>query len=59
MTTLLRLPQVRERTGLGRTKIYEMMGAGKFPKPVKLSEAINAWPDHEIENWIQSQIAER
>lgn len=59
MTTLLRLPAVKDRTGLSRSKIYELLDAGAFPKPVKLSGRLNAWPDNEVDAWIKARIAER
>lgn len=59
MTTLLRLPAVKNRTGLSRSRIYELLEAGQFPKPVKLSGRINAWPDNEVADWIAARIAER
>lgn len=59
MTTLLRLPAVKNRTGLSRSKIYELLESGSFPKPVKLSGRLNAWSDHEIDAWIKARLAER
>ena len=59
MTTLLRLPAVVQRTGLSRAKIYVLLGENKFPRPVKLGERVNVWPDNEIEDWITARIAER
>lgn len=59
MTTLLRLPVVKERTGLSRSRIYELLDSGRFPRPVKLSGRINAWPDNEVADWITERIAER
>lgn len=59
MTTLLRLPAVKDRTGLSRSKIYELLDAGRFPRPVKLSGRLNAWPDDEVDGWIKARIADR
>lgn len=59
MTILLRLPAVLERTGLSRSRVYDLMEAGQFPRPVKLSGRINTWPDNEIADWINDRIAER
>ncbi len=59
MTTLLRLPAVKERTGLSRSRIYELLDVGNFPRPVKLSGRINAWPDNEVDDWIADRIADR
>ena len=59
MQKLLRLPQVIERTSLRRSTIYEMMGNGSFPKPVKLNLRSNGWLETEIDDWLESRIAER
>ena len=58
---LIRLPDVMARTSLKRSQLYEMMGRGAFPKPVKLSHGgrNNCWPESEIDAWIESRIAER
>lgn len=55
---LLRLPAVIERVGLKRSKIYEQIQSGKFPKPVPLGAA-RAWPSTEISAWIEARKAER
>jgi prophage regulatory protein len=59
VTTLLRLPAVQSRTSLSRSRIYELLELGAFPRPVKLSGRINAWPDNEVADWIAARIAER
>lgn len=57
--TLLRLPQVKDCTGLSRSDIYRRISAGTFPKPVKLGERASAWPAHEVMAWVASRIAAR
>lgn len=60
MTTLIRLEAVKERTALSRSKIYELLAGGKFPKPVKLDGGrLNAWPVREIDEYINARVAER
>jgi prophage regulatory protein len=59
MTTLLRLPEVLSRTKLSRSKLYEELDRGRFPKPIKIGERINAWADGEVEDWIQARLADR
>ncbi len=49
---LLRLPDVRSRTGLGKSAIYAKVAANAFPQPVAVSERAVAWYEHEIEAWI-------
>ena len=56
---LLRLSEVRRRTGRCRSDIYRDIAAGKFPAPVKLGERASAWPEHEINAWITERIAAR
>ena len=66
---LIRLPEVINRTGYGRTSIYRKMKDGSFPRCVKLggplegsnafdSRAI-AWIEDEVEQWIDSRIEGR
>ena len=56
--SLLRLPAVLQRVGLGRSAVYDLIKQGKFPSPVKAGGA-SAWPDNEIDTWIASLVAER
>lgn len=56
---LLRLPQVKARTGLSRSEIYRRVQSGDFPAPVKLGERASAWPEHEVIAWCEARIAER
>ena len=55
----LRLPAVMERTGYGRSTIYEMIGAGNFPAPVHLGPRAVAWLESEVETWMQDRIDDR
>lgn len=59
MQKILRLPQVIERTSLRRSTIYEMMGNGSFPRPLKLSRRSNGWIESEISDWVEARIAKR
>ena len=47
----LRLPDVKAETGLGKTTIYQLIGEGAFPKPVKISSRAVAWREGAIEAW--------
>lgn len=57
--TLERLPQVKARTGLGRSEIYRRISAGNFPAPIKLGIRASAWNAAEIDSWITERIAAR
>ena len=56
---LERLPQVKDRTRLGRSEIYRRIAAGNFPAPIKLGIRASAWVSAEIDDWIAKRIAER
>jgi prophage regulatory protein len=55
---ILRLPQVKQITGLSRSSIYEFMNKGFFPKSISLNNNGRAigWLQSDIENWIDSRI---
>jgi prophage regulatory protein len=57
--TFLRLPEVKRRTGLSRSTIYEGMAKGTFPSNVPLGPQGRGWVDSEISEWQQRRIAER
>lgn len=56
---LLRLPEVIERTGLGRTTIYDSIAAGTFPRPVPLTATARAWRCDEVDGWIAARCVAR
>lgn len=55
-TAILRLPAVKDRTGLSRSTIYLRISEGKFPKPVSLGGRAVGWVEVEIEDWLTQQI---
>lgn len=54
----LRLPDVKQAVGFGRTSIYEKIKSGEFPAPYSLSNngRAVAWASDEIDSWIESRI---
>lgn len=56
---LLRLPEVKRRTGRCRSAIYADISAGRFPAAVPIGARSVAWLESEIEAWIDEQIAHR
>ncbi len=56
---LLRLPQVRKRTGLSVPTIYRKIGLGEFPKQVKLSVHVVAWYEQDIDRWVADPMGWR
>lgn len=53
----IRLPKVKELTGLGTTKIYTMAVQGLFPKQVPLGGRAVAWVKSEVLQWNNAQLA--
>ena len=56
---LLRLNEVKQRTGLSKSSIYNQIADGTFPEPVQIGARAVAWVEDEIEEWINNRIAER
>lgn len=55
MQKILRLPEVVEVSGLGKTAIYEAIREGRFPKPRQLSTKAVGWMETEIDAWQKSR----
>ena len=55
-TTILRLPTVKERTGLSRSTIYLRISNGTFPSSISLGGRAVGWVSDEIQLWIEQQI---
>ncbi|MEW8339954.1 MAG: AlpA family transcriptional regulator [Candidatus Thiodiazotropha taylori] len=57
VTTILRLPAVKARTGLSRSTIYLRIAEGSFPKSISLGggRAVG-WIEAEISEWLNQQI---
>jgi prophage regulatory protein len=49
----LRLPAVESKTGLKRSKIYDEIKKGKFPRPHKVG-AVSVWIEDELTAWQRS-----
>ena len=55
-TAILRLPDVKARTGLSRSTIYLRVSEGTFPKPISLGRRAVGWVESEITDWLNAQI---
>ncbi len=53
---LIRLKEVQNRVGLGRSTIYRWMAEGNFPKPVRLGGHAVAWVLEDIDRWVSQRI---
>ncbi len=58
----LRLPDIKQATGLSRSTLYELMklssDEGGFPRPFKVHR-ISVWSQQEVQLWIEGRKAMR
>ena len=54
--SILRLPQVKDRTGLSRSTIYLRMQEGAFPKPISLGTRAVGWLSVEVDEWLAERV---
>lgn len=55
----LRLPIIKQRSGLSRSSIYSMMSDGTFPSSIPLSNRAVGWLSSEFDEWQNSKIKAR
>ncbi len=55
--SILRLPDVKARTGLSRSTIYLRISEGAFPAPISLGDRAVGWLEGEVNQWIDERIA--
>lgn len=56
---ILRIAEVANRVGLGRSSIWKMVADGEFPEPRRLSARAVGWVDAEINEWLSAREASR
>lgn len=49
---LLRMAEVKNRVGLGKTKIYALIAEGSFPRPHKITAKAVRWSERDITRWM-------
>ena len=54
---LMRRQEVEKLTGLSRASIYRLIRSGRFPPPVRVSDAAVRWKESEVTVWIESRPA--
>lgn len=53
---IIRLPQVKQRTGLSRSTIYALIKSGKFKPPISLGPRAVGWLASDIDEFIDQRI---
>ena len=56
VTTILRLPSVKARTGISRSTIHLRVAEGSFPAPVSLGGRAVGWIEAEVNDWLAKRI---
>lgn len=56
---LLKIRDVMDRTGLGRSTVWAKVAARDFPGPVAISQKARRWREDEVDEWIQSRTMVR
>ena len=54
--TIIRLPQVKQRTGLSRSTIYALIKAGQFKAPIALGARAVGWLESDVSDFIESRV---
>jgi prophage regulatory protein len=54
---ILRLPALKQTTGISRSTIYAMVKAGTFPSPIKLGRRAVGWIESDVHSWIDSRVS--
>lgn len=55
MQPILRIHDVVAITRLSRSTIYRLIQAGRFPKPIKLTERASGWRYEAVEQWLKAR----
>ena len=53
---ILRLPEVKETTGLSRSSIYLRIANKEFPSPISLGGRAVGWLESDIQSWLNERI---
>jgi prophage regulatory protein len=56
---ILRLSDVQDRVGLGRSTIYLLISKREFPRPIPLTGKAVGFAEDEVEAWVEARIAKR
>lgn len=54
--TILRLPQVKQRTGLSRSTIYALIKSGEFERQISLGARAVGWLESDVSEYIADRI---
>ncbi len=52
----VRLPATLQQLAIGKTTLYARIAKGTFHPPVKFSERVSAWPQHEVDAVLRALL---
>ena len=55
MDKLMRLSEVLDAVGLGRSTVYKQIATGTFPRPVAVGSKCVRWRQSEVAEWIEAR----
>lgn len=53
---ILRLPTVKEKTGLSRSTLYLRISKNEFPAPISLGGRAVGWLEHDVNTWLAEKV---
>ena len=53
----IRLPEVKQKTGLPKSSIYRQISERTFPKQIPIGVKTVVWLESDIQKWIQERIS--
>ena len=53
---ILRLPEIKQRTGLSRSSIYLRISKNEFPASISLGGRAVGWLEEDIDKWLEQKI---
>jgi prophage regulatory protein len=59
MSEFIRCRPLLAKTGLTKTTLYRLIGAGLFPSPIKITDRSSAWCAEEVEAWMLQKLSDR
>ena len=57
MHTIIRLPEVKRRTGLSRSTIYALVKIGHLKSPIALGARAIGWLESDVSDFIEARVA--
>ena len=56
---VLTIEEVAAKVSLSKSTIYTRIRSGVFPRPIALGERRRAWPEDEIDAWLEARRVDR